>query len=92
MWIINVKKICNINYIIFIKYICIVSNKNVYILYLIIINYFIFIEIYNIKLVLFVKVFLSLIIDLYKCFSKWLYVWCLMSINCINEGDFRSLW
>lgn len=56
MWIINVKKICNINHIIFTKYIYTVSNKNVYTSYLIIINHFSSIEIYNIKLVLFVKV------------------------------------
>lgn len=45
-----------INHIIFTKYICSVSNKNVYTSYLIIINHFSSIEIYNIKLVLFVKV------------------------------------
>lgn len=45
-----------INHIIFTKYICTVSNKNVYTSYLIIINHFSSIEIYNIKLVLFVKV------------------------------------
>lgn len=91
MWIINVKKICNINHIIFTKYIYTVSNKNVYTSYLIDINYFSSIEIYNIKLVLFVKVSSSLTTDSHKRFSKWWYVWCSMSINCTNEGDSRSL-
>lgn len=87
MWIINVTKICNINHIIFTKYIYTVSNKNVYTSYLININYFSSIEIYNIKLVLFVKVSSSLTTDLHKRFN----VWCSMSINCTNEGDSRSL-
>lgn len=91
MWIINVTKICNINHIIFTKYIYTVSNKNVYTSYLIIINHFSSIEIYNIKLVLFVKVSSSLTTDSHKRFNKWWYVWCSMSINCTNEGDSRSL-
>lgn len=80
-----------INHIIFTKYICTVSNKNVYTSYLIIINHFSSIEIYNIKLVLFVKVSSSLTTDSHKRFNKWWYVWCSMSINCTNEGDSRSL-
>lgn len=91
MWIINVKKICNINHIIFTKYICTVSNKNVYTSYLIIINHFSSIEIYNIKLVLFVKVSSSLTTDSHKRFNKWWYVWCSMSINCTNDrGRFQE--
>lgn len=87
MWIINVTKICNINHIIFTKYIYTVSNKNVYTSYLIIINHFTSIEIYNIKLVLFVKVLQAW----QQTHTNALINGGMCGINCTNEGDSRSL-